>query len=72
MDAIYLLLPLAVLLSLVALGMMIWSVRRGQFDDLEGPAHRILFEDDREMVPVKPETLPVAEEQILQKKLKKL
>ena len=24
-----------------------WSVRSGQFDDLEGPAHRILADDDR-------------------------
>ncbi|MBF0339935.1 MAG: cbb3-type cytochrome oxidase assembly protein CcoS [Magnetococcales bacterium] len=51
MNAVYLLLPLAVLLSLVGLGMLIWSIRRGQFDDLEGPAHRILYEDDRELIP---------------------
>ncbi len=51
MDTIYLLLPLAVILSLVALVMLIWSIRQGQFDDLEGPAHRILFEDDQEMLP---------------------
>ncbi|MBF0191821.1 MAG: cbb3-type cytochrome oxidase assembly protein CcoS [Magnetococcales bacterium] len=53
MNTIYILLPLAVLLSLVGLGMMIWSIRRGQFDDMEGPAHRILFEDDQEMIPGK-------------------
>ncbi|MBF0272265.1 MAG: cbb3-type cytochrome oxidase assembly protein CcoS [Magnetococcales bacterium] len=53
MNTIYILLPLAVLLSLVGLGMLIWSIRRGQFDDMEGPAHRILFEDDQEMIPGK-------------------
>ncbi|MBF0163711.1 MAG: cbb3-type cytochrome oxidase assembly protein CcoS [Magnetococcales bacterium] len=51
MNAIFILLPIAVLLSLVGLGMLIWSVRKGQFDDLEGPAHRILFEDDQAMIP---------------------
>ncbi|MBF0214184.1 MAG: cbb3-type cytochrome oxidase assembly protein CcoS [Magnetococcales bacterium] len=53
MNTVYLLVPLAVLLSLVGLGMLIWSIRKGQFDDLEGPAHRILFEDDQEMIPPK-------------------
>jgi len=24
-----------------------WAVRSGQFDDLEGPAHRIIMDDDR-------------------------
>ncbi|GAB0056881.1 hypothetical protein SIID45300_01196 [Candidatus Magnetaquicoccaceae bacterium FCR-1] len=51
MNAIFILLPIAVLLSLVGLGMLIWSVRKGQFDDLEGPAHRILFEDDQALIP---------------------
>ncbi|MBF0126329.1 MAG: cbb3-type cytochrome oxidase assembly protein CcoS [Magnetococcales bacterium] len=56
MNTVYLLLPLAVLLSLVGLGLLIWSIRHGQFDDMEGPAHRILFEDDQEMIPVEPPT----------------
>lgn len=51
MDMIYILVPLAVLLSLIALGLLIWSIRHAQFDDLVGPAHRILFEDDQEMIP---------------------
>ena len=35
---------------LIALGIgvvFIWSARSGQFDDLEGPAHRMLMDDDR-------------------------
>ncbi|MEO5330598.1 MAG: cbb3-type cytochrome oxidase assembly protein CcoS [Magnetococcus sp. YQC-5] len=51
MDAVYLLLPLAVILGSIELGFLIWSIRDDQFDDLEGPAHRILFEDDQELVP---------------------
>ncbi|MBF0294757.1 MAG: cbb3-type cytochrome oxidase assembly protein CcoS [Magnetococcales bacterium] len=54
MNTIYLLLPLALLLSLTALGLLIWAIRRGQFEDLEGPAHRILFEDDRHLQPTNP------------------
>lgn len=51
MNTVFFLLPLAVLLSLIGLVLLIWSVRRGQFDDLEGPAHRILFEDDADLIP---------------------
>ena len=51
MDAIYILLPVALLLGLIGLGLMIWSVKSGQFDDMEGPRHRILFDDDQEMIP---------------------
>jgi len=28
-----------------------WAVKSGQFDDLEGPAHSILFDDDKDMIP---------------------
>lgn len=28
-----------------------WAVKSGQFDDLEGPAHSILFDDDIDMIP---------------------
>lgn len=42
-----------VMLILVALGMVLfsWAVKNGQYDDLEGPAHRILFDDDKDMIP---------------------
>ncbi|MBF0137650.1 MAG: cbb3-type cytochrome oxidase assembly protein CcoS [Magnetococcus sp. DMHC-1] len=51
MDAVFFLLPLALLLSIGGVATMIWAMRRGQFDDMEGPRHRILFEDDQEMLP---------------------
>jgi nitrogen fixation-related uncharacterized protein len=31
--------------------MLIWAVRNDQFDDLEGPAHSILFDDDEDRIP---------------------
>lgn len=46
MEIVYLLLPLALLLSLTGLTLFFWAVRNHQFEDLEGPAWRIL-EDDR-------------------------
>lgn len=46
MDIIIYLIPIALLLGLLGLGAFLWALRSGQFDDLEGAAHRILFEDD--------------------------
>jgi cbb3-type cytochrome oxidase maturation protein len=30
-----------------------WSIRSGQFDDLEGPAERILMDDDDPLLPTR-------------------
>lgn len=46
MEIIYLLIPLAVVLAGVIAWAFFWSVKSGQFDDLEGPAHRILMDND--------------------------
>jgi nitrogen fixation-related uncharacterized protein len=35
----------------VAIWAFIWAVKTGQFDDLEGPAHRILMDDDDPRIP---------------------
>lgn len=48
MSVIYVLLPLAVLLASIALYAFIRSVKAGQFDDLDTPAHRILHDDDED------------------------
>ena len=46
MDILYLLVPLSVVLAFL-IGAVFWrAVRSGQFDDLEGPAHRVLMDDD--------------------------
>jgi cbb3-type cytochrome oxidase maturation protein len=47
MDVLYLLIPLSVLLVFVIGAAFWWALCGGQFDDLEGPAHRILMDDDR-------------------------
>ena len=46
MDILVLLIPLSVVLVLAIGAGFWWSVTSGQFDDLEGPAHRILADDD--------------------------
>ncbi|OYW24596.1 MAG: cytochrome oxidase maturation protein, cbb3-type [Hydrogenophilales bacterium 12-63-5] len=37
---------------LIALGVF-WSIKSGQFDDLEGPAERILMDDDDPLLPTR-------------------
>lgn len=46
MTVLLFLVPLAVLLGLVGLAAFMWSLRTGQFDDLDGAAHRVLMDDD--------------------------
>ncbi len=51
MKIVMILVPL--MLILVALGILLfsWAVRNGQYDDLDGPAHRILYDDDEDKIP---------------------
>ena len=46
MESVFLLVPLAAVLALGTVAALFWAVRSGQFEDLEGPAHRILMDDD--------------------------
>jgi cbb3-type cytochrome oxidase maturation protein len=46
MEILYLLIPLSVVLVFLIGAVFWWSLRSGQFDDLEGPAYRILMDDD--------------------------
>jgi len=47
MDILYLLVPLSVVLVFIIGAGFWWSLRSGQFDDLDGPGYRILMDDDR-------------------------
>lgn len=46
MNVLIYLIPVALCLSLVGLVAFVWSLKSGQYDDLEGAAHRILFDDN--------------------------
>ncbi|MDX1292584.1 MAG: cbb3-type cytochrome oxidase assembly protein CcoS [Hyphomonas sp.] len=48
MSIIVYLIPVALGLGLLGLGAFIWSIRSGQFDDMQGPAYRILDDDDND------------------------
>jgi len=54
MNILYMLIPLGLVLLGVAIWAFMWAVRSGQFDDLEGPAHRILMDDDEPTPPDNP------------------
>jgi cbb3-type cytochrome oxidase maturation protein len=47
-DILFLLVPLSVALVLAAGAIFWWALGSGQFEDLEGPAHRILTDEDRD------------------------
>jgi cbb3-type cytochrome oxidase maturation protein len=50
MEIIYLLIPLSIILVGLIIWVFLWAIRSGQFDDLEGPAHQILMDDDDPVV----------------------
>jgi cbb3-type cytochrome oxidase maturation protein len=47
METLYLLIPVSVVLVFLIGIAFWWSLRNGQFDDMEGPAYRILMDDDK-------------------------
>lgn len=49
MDFFYLI-PIALLLGFIGLGAFMWTLRSGQYDDLDGAAERILFEESDEPI----------------------
>ncbi len=46
MNALLLLIPLALLLGCAGLAAFFWAVRNGQYDDIDGAAERIFADDD--------------------------
>ncbi len=49
---VFLFLLSGVFVALIILGVL-WSIKSGQFDDLEGPAERILMDDDDPLLPTR-------------------
>lgn len=48
MTVLLILIPIALLLGILGLGAFLWSLKSGQFDDLDGAAQRILQDDDED------------------------
>lgn len=63
MAALYILIPVAVVLVAVAIWVFFWAVDSGQFDDLDGPAHSILFDDDEPQKPSAADVSPSSKDE---------
>ncbi|WP_082108843.1 cbb3-type cytochrome oxidase assembly protein CcoS [Azospirillum sp. HJ39] len=59
MDELLYLIAIALSLGGLGLAAFLWALKSGQFDDLDGAAHRVLFDDDPAQ-PVRPGTDAVA------------
>lgn len=46
MSVLYVVVPLALVVVAVAVGAFVWATKRGQFDDLDTPAVRMLHDDE--------------------------
>ncbi|MNM74126.1 Cytochrome oxidase maturation protein cbb3-type [compost metagenome] len=46
MPALYVMIPIAILIVGVAIWILFWAVNSGQYDDMDSPAHSILFDDE--------------------------
>ena len=46
MDIIVFLIPVTVLMGIGSLAVFFWSLRSGQYEDMEGAAHRVLIDDE--------------------------
>lgn len=55
MDILFLLIPISLIIMGIAIWVFLWAIRSGQFEDLEGPAHQILMDDDDPLIPRKPD-----------------
>ncbi|MDO3722527.1 cbb3-type cytochrome oxidase assembly protein CcoS [Marinobacter sp. chi1] len=51
MQIVIILVPLVLLVVAIGILLFSWAVKSGQYDDLEGPAHRILYDDDEDKIP---------------------
>lgn len=58
MDVIYSLIPGMMLFGLMFFAVLVWAVKKGQYEDMEGNANRILLDDDDDMMLYPPKASP--------------
>ncbi len=51
MEVIYTLIPGMIFFGLIMVGVLIWAVKKGQYEDMDGDANRILMDDDDPLLP---------------------
>lgn len=54
MSVLFIVLPIALLLAAAGVSAFLWAVRRGQYDDLDTPPYRAMFDDDDVSHPAPP------------------
>jgi cbb3-type cytochrome oxidase maturation protein len=50
MDVIYSLIPGMMAFGVLLVIVLVWAVKKGQYEDMEGSANRILLDDDDDML----------------------
>ena len=72
MTNLLMLIPVALMLGGIGLVAFLWALKSGQFDDLDGAAHRILFEDDdlpptpaQKAEPAAPSAVPPVQDKVV-------
>ncbi|MDG4867182.1 cbb3-type cytochrome oxidase assembly protein CcoS [Guyparkeria sp. 1SP6A2] len=60
MEVLFLFVPLSMLVVAGLVWAAFWAIRNNQYEDLEGPAHRILMDDDDPRIPTNQDEHPVA------------
>lgn len=61
MNILYIMIPLAIVLVIMAIFFFFWAVNNKQFDDLDSPAYRILLDDEHDAVMQQPKIPHVAD-----------
>lgn len=58
MGVLYLFVPLSMIIAGILVWAAFWAIRNNQYEDLDGPAHRILLDDDDPKIPSNPTGAP--------------
>ncbi len=56
MESLFILIPLAVVIVTIAVGVFFWAVKSGQYDDLNTEGQRILFDEKPKDAALKPKS----------------
>jgi cbb3-type cytochrome oxidase maturation protein len=48
MNIIFVLIPLSIVILIAAIWAFFWAIKSGQYDDMDSPAWRVVFDDDRQ------------------------
>ncbi len=62
MEILFFLIPVTLIGLALIIRAIVWTVHSGQYDDLDGPAYRILFDDDDPRIPTQPSSRPTPQD----------